>query len=109
MEDIGLENTPQYDLYEDETQNKQTLPQLTEELEPMPEVGDHYIGADMLLPRKDHMARGHVVAQSHDANENIMGRAHANPILDLRMYQLEFGVGKVTELTPNFIAQSMNT
>ena len=30
LEDLGLENTPQYDLYEDETQNKQSFPQLAE-------------------------------------------------------------------------------
>ena len=42
LEDIELENTPQYDPYEDETQNEQRLPQLAEELEPMPEVGNHY-------------------------------------------------------------------
>ena len=62
MEDIGLENTPQYDSYEDETQNEQTFTQLAEELEPMQEVGDHYIGAEILLPRGDKMARGHEVA-----------------------------------------------
>ena len=50
LEDLGLENTPQYDLCEDETQNIQSFPQLAEELEPMPEVGDHYIGAEILLP-----------------------------------------------------------
>ena len=49
LENTGLESTPQYDLYEDETQNKQTFPQLAEELEPMPEVGDHYVGAEILL------------------------------------------------------------
>ena len=44
LEDIG---------YDDETQNEQTFPQLAEELEPMPEVADHYTGAKILLPRGD--------------------------------------------------------
>ena len=61
LENIGLENTPQYDPYEDETQNEQMIPQLAEELEPMPEVCDHYIGAKILLPRGDKMTMGHVV------------------------------------------------
>ena len=60
LEDIGLESTPQCDLYEDEMQNEQMFLQLAEELEPMAEVGDHYIGAEILLPREDKMARGHV-------------------------------------------------
>ena len=68
----------------------QMFPQLTEELELMPEVGDHYIEAEILLPRGDEMARGHVVAWSHDVNGNIMGRAHTNLILDTRTYQVEF-------------------
>ena len=49
LEDIGLENPPQYDLYKDETQNKQSFSQLAEELEPTPEVGDHYIGVESCL------------------------------------------------------------
>ena len=51
MENIGLKNNPQYDPYEDETQNKQTFPQLVEKVESMPKVGDHYVGADILLLR----------------------------------------------------------
>ena len=38
----------------------------------MPEVGDHNIGAEMLLPRGGQMARGHEVARSQDANGNVM-------------------------------------
>ena len=38
----------------------------------MPEVGDNYIGAEILLPRGDEMERGYVVAQSCNANENAM-------------------------------------
>ena len=39
----------------------------------MPEVGDHYIGAEILLPRRDEMARGQVVAQCHNTSGNMMG------------------------------------
>ena len=83
------------------------FPQLTEELETMPEVQDHYIGAEILLFRGGEMAKGYVVACSHNANENIMDRAHSKPILDTRMYQVEFTGGKATELTANVIAESM--
>ena len=53
------------------------------------------------------MARGHVVAWSHDASGNTMGRAHANAITDFRMYQVKFMSGKVTELNANVTAESM--
>ena len=67
MEEIGLENTSQYEPHKDETQNKQTYPKLEEELKPTAEVGDHYIRAEILLPRRDKMARGNVMVQSHDS------------------------------------------
>ena len=108
LEDIGLEKTPQYYLYKDETQNKLTFPQLAEELEPMPEVRDHSIGAEILLPGGDEMARGHLVACSCDASGNVMGRAHTNPILHSRMCQIEVAGDEVTEWTTNVIAESMN-
>ena len=74
----GIENTPQYDPYEDETQNEQILPQLAEELEPMSEVGNHNIEAEIFLPRGDEMARGHVVARSSNASGNSIRRAYTN-------------------------------
>ena len=81
LENVGLENNPQYDLYEDETQNKHTFLQLAKELEPMPKVGDHYVAAAILLPRGDEMARDHAVACSHDSSGNVMGRANTYPII----------------------------
>ena len=36
-----------------------------------------------------------------------MGRSHANPMMDTRLYQVEFKGGKVTELTVNVFADSM--
>ena len=53
LEDMGVENSKQYDPYEDETQSKQTFPQLAEELEPMSDVEDHYIGTEILLSQGD--------------------------------------------------------
>ena len=92
---------PQYDPHEDEIQNQQTFSPQIEELEPMSEVGDHYIGAEILLPREDEMAMGHVVLQGHDACGNMMGRIHIKTKLDTIMYQVIFAGGEVTELTAN--------
>ena len=47
------------------------------------------------------------MAQSHDASRNIMGRAHTNPILNTRMYQVEFAGGKITDIIANIIAESL--
>ena len=77
LKDIWLNNTPQYDSFEDATWTKQTFPQLAEELE--------------------QMAWGQVVAQSHDTSINVIGRAHPNPILDTQLNQVEFAASDVTE------------
>ena len=73
----------------------------------MPEVGYHHIGADILLPRGDHMKRGQIVVQSHDDSGNVMDKVHINPMVDTRMYQVEFINGEVTELTANVMAESI--
>ena len=97
FEDRGLENTQTYDPYENEMQNEQTFSQLAQEIEPMPEMGDNYIGAEIMLPRGVKMARGHEVVWSCNANGKVMDKAHENPIMDKRIYQAEFAVGKITE------------
>ena len=53
------------------------------------------------------MAWGHVMAWCCNASGNVMGTAHTNLILDIRMYQVEFTRGKVTELIANIIAESV--
>ena len=73
----------------------------------MPELGDYYIGAEILLLSRDQMARGNVVARSQNTNDNVMHTFHANPILGTRMYHVEFTVGKVKQLTTNIIAESL--
>ena len=47
------------------------------------------------------------MAQCCDSNGNVMGRAHANLILDTWTYQVEFTGGVGIELTVNVIAESM--
>ena len=69
LENLGLEDTPEYDLYEDEMQSKQSFPQLKEELEPILEVGDHYKGAEILLPRGNYIATGHAVERHQRLND----------------------------------------
>ena len=61
----------------------------------MPEVGDYFIGTETIIPKGYQMERGHLVVSSHDANGNVMGRSHANPVLDTRTYQVEFAGAKL--------------
>ena len=48
-----------------------------------------------------------VVAQKRDTNVNVVGRAHINPVVDTRDYQVAFPGCKNTELTTNVIIESI--
>ena len=52
------------------------------------------------------MARGKVICRKCD-EENPIGLANNNPILDIRQYEVNFADGEVTELTVNVIAEVM--
>ena len=60
-----------------------------------------------MLPQGDSTARGGVIKHNHNAEGNSMSNANANPILELREYEVQFKDGKVNELTVNVIAKSM--
>ena len=47
------------------------------------------------------------MGHKRDADNNPIGRAHANPILDTCRYDVESDDGQVTEVTANIIAESM--
>jgi len=76
---------------------------------PMPEAGDNYVNASLMLPHGNSLARGTVISQKRDARGSPIGNANtnANPIMDLRVYHVAFDDGDVCELTANIIAESM--
>jgi hypothetical protein len=101
--------TPEYELFGDEGDADFDFdldPDHTD-LEVTPEVGNNYIGVDLLFPKGGTMSRGRVTAQKRDADGNPKGRANSNPILDSREYMVTFDDGDVTNLTTNLIAESM--
>ena len=73
----------------------------------MPEVGNNYIGVDLLFPKGGTMTKGCVAAQKRDVGSNPKGRANPNPILNTREYTVTFDDGDVTNLTANLITESM--
>ncbi len=40
--------------------------------------------------------QGTVVSQKRDTKEKVVGSAHDNPIVDTQLYDIEFGIFKVT-------------
>jgi hypothetical protein len=77
------------------------------DLKVTPEIGDNYLGAEIMLPRGGVMAKGRVTKRKRDRDGNPVGRAHTNPILDSWENIVEFDNKDQTELTANLIAESM--
>ena len=107
LDDLGIEETLQYDPYEDKSHNAETFPMLDEASEVTPKWGGKCVNAETLLMTGNKMARGQVVCQKHDANSNPIGRSKQNPILDTHLYEVEFPGREMTELAANIIAESM--
>ena len=105
--ELEVEDMLQYDPYDEESGNAKTFPMLEEEPEVTPKLGDQYVNAEILLPRGDKMARDQVVCLKHDANGNPIGRSNQNPILNTRLYEVEFLGGEMSELAANIISESM--
>jgi hypothetical protein len=60
-----------------------------------------------MLHRGNSLVLRTVIGQKRDARGDPIGNANANPIMDSRVYRVEFEDGNVCELTANVIAESM--
>ena len=99
--------TPEFEYYADDSQEDGFEGTPDEILPPTPESQDNYINASVLLPRGEGMAKGTVRKRKRDDENNPVGRANSNPILDTREYVVEFEDGQEAALTAIVIAQSM--
>jgi hypothetical protein len=75
--------------------------------EVMPEIGDNYLSAELMLPKGSVLVKSCVTACKRDRDGNPVGCANDNPILDTRSYIVNFNDGDRTELTANMIAESL--
>jgi hypothetical protein len=57
---------------------------------PTPEAGDNYVNASLMLPRGNSLARGTVIGRKRDSRGDPIGNANTNPIMDSRVYCVEF-------------------
>jgi hypothetical protein len=68
----------------------------------------NYLNMELALPRDgEEPAFARVTKRMKDDNGNPVGRAHANPILDTRMFEVEFLDGTKQALSANVIAENM--
>ena len=104
---LGLVDDPDnFDPWEDPDVGP-NFPDLKEELDPTPEFGDVYLNAEIMFSLGGEMQRGIVRKRKRDEDGNPMGRENKNPILDTRLYEVEFPDGRTEELAANAIALAM--
>ena len=69
---------------------------------------DEYIGAEIVVPGKDALpVLGKVKKRKRDFQGNPIGEYNPNPILDSRIYELEFPDGRIEEYSVNVLAESL--
>ena len=99
------------DDFQDEFNNVISHPEVKEADESfMPEVmGDTYVNMELALPQGDTLdpQYARVTKRLRDANGIPIGTAHDNPILDTRMYKVEFVDGEKSSLLANYIAENL--
>lgn len=97
--------TPEYEPYDDDVDGSSPL--LSDSNDATPEDADNYVGASVNLPFGGTMLAGTVKRRTRDEEGNITGKAHQNPILDTRVYDVEFPGGQMAEFSANAIAEHM--
>ena len=76
---------------------------------PTPITYDTYIGAEVVFPKGNNMVSGTVMSRVKDYEGQPLGRADKNPVLDTRVYNVEFSYGENAELGANIIAECLYT
>jgi hypothetical protein len=70
---------------------------------------DSYIGAQVVLPSTngESIVLTKVIGRKRDVNGKGIGIGNSNPILDTRVYQVEYPDGAVSEYSANIIAENI--
>jgi hypothetical protein len=103
LEGLG---TTSFEPYDDDKGGKLPTPRDNDD-EADPDTYDQYVGAKVVLPIGDVMMNAKVHGRKHQVDGTLLGKAHANPILDTRTYEVEFADGQRIELPVNVIAENM--
>ena len=71
------------------------------------DTADFYLNSNVVMPRGDGFERGKVVRRSQSPDLDPIGKAHKkNPILDMRLYEIQFEDGEVSTYQANMIRLS---
>jgi hypothetical protein len=104
LEDFPDDETPEYERYEDDMEPPIDAVDRDDFDE---DAFDPYLNAQVLLPIQGEQSTGTVLRRKRDSGGNLIGKAHKHPILDTRLYVVQFPDGKEAEYAANVIAESM--
>ena len=99
-------SSPEFELYEDDEGNE-VLHAKECEAEPTTIIYNTYIGAEVALQNGNHMISGMVKSRVKDFEGQPNGKADKNPILNTRVYNVEFSDGENEKLGASIIAGYM--
>jgi len=71
------------------------------------EMYDKLLSAEVSLPRGDFQFIRRVIGRKRDAEGRPVGRSNTNPILDTRVYEVEFPDGTINEYAANILAEAL--
>ena len=74
-----------------------------------PDTYDQYLQMELALPQSDSLdpRLTRVTKRLKDANGISIGTANQNPLVDIRMYEVEFADGEKASLAANYIAKNL--
>ena len=103
--DYGEARTPEHELYADDFEGThEHVPDIDNVT---PAEMDNYVGAQINIPYDGEIVTGTVKRRATESDGELRGTANDNPMLDTRMYEVEFGEGQLREYSANVIAENM--
>lgn len=72
-----------------------------------PDMYDTLLSAELLLPKGNVLVPAKVISRKQDNSGNPIGTAHANPLLDTRVYKVEYLDGHTESCAANIITENI--
>jgi hypothetical protein len=72
-----------------------------------PETYDAMISAELFIPKENVLIPAKIIGRKHDDQGNLIGQANANPVLDSRIYKVQFPDVHVEEYAANALAENI--
>ena len=80
----------------------------TDDIDYSPDAFDQYLNAEIQMPQQDgNLIKARVTKRMKDDEGRPIGKSNANPLLDTRLYKVEYPDGRIDELQANTIAENM--